>query len=105
MLLTAVKGTAGVFGEQQQKCIQSSVFVCNNLESQFCFQKMEDAAINKYRRIFFCQRASFFSIEDHFLFTLIYSSPALPPPEAYAVYFYAFPSEFPDFPEIESSAG
>lgn len=69
---------------------------------------MEDAAINKYSCNFpaalFCQRASFFCIEDRFLFTLIYSSPALPPPEAYAVYFYVFPSEFPDFPEIESSA-
>lgn len=71
---------------------------------------MEDAAINKYScnfpaaLFFFRQRASFFCIEDHFLFTLIYSSPALPPPEAYVVYFYVFPSEFPDFPEIESSA-
>lgn len=47
MSFTAVKGTAGVYGEQQ-KCIQSSVFVCNNPESQFCLQKMEDATINKY---------------------------------------------------------
>lgn len=37
----------------------------------------------------------------------LFSSPSSPPPlhpEVYAVYFYAFPSEFPDFPEIESSA-
>lgn len=71
-------------------------------------RRWEVAAINKYSGNFpaalFCQGASFFSIEDHFLFTLIYSSPTPPPPEAYAVYFYVFPSEFPDFPEIESSA-
>lgn len=81
-------------------------------ESLFCFQKMEGAAINKYSCnfpaalffFFFCQGASFFCIEDRFLFTLTYSSPALPPPQAYVVYFYVFPSEFPDFPEIESSA-
>lgn len=48
MLFTAVKGAAGVSGEQQQKVTQSYVFVCNNHKSQVCFQKIEEAAINKY---------------------------------------------------------
>lgn len=73
-------------------------------------RRWEVAAINKYSRnfpaalFFFRQGASLVSLEAHFLFTLVYSSPTPPPPEAYAVYFYVFPSEFPDFPEIESSA-
>lgn len=48
MFFAVVKGTAGVYGEQQQKRTQSCVFVCDNPESQVCFQKIEEAAINKY---------------------------------------------------------
>lgn len=91
MLFTAVKGTAGVYGEQQQKFTQSCVFVCDNPESQVCFQKIEEAAINKYSCNFpAAQGASFFCTEDGFLFTLAYSRPAPPPPEAYVLYFYVF---------------
>lgn len=72
MSFTAVKGTAGVYGEQQ-KCIQSSVFVCNNPESQFCLQKMEDAAINKYSCNF---PAAILS--DSFFFSLLKITFSLP---------------------------
>ena len=49
----------------------------------------------------------FFISNPPLLLTPVCLSPISPRPvhlEAYAVYFYAFPSDFPDFPEIESLA-